>query len=415
MNLKDFHGKSLLKRFRKQLIIVGGIIVIIILAINYNQPAQSVEKPKDKAETVFTGVTSQAPTVPEVMQQHLTDFEANQQKINKQNADKIMQLESENVMYKQAAMDAESNANKINEKLAQLTTVKTTESGIHNKQYVPQKIVMEDDINDTNDALMQSPAQIAQNTPITNNDTSQNTRPSPQKVSTKDAKDVSTYIPSNSFVKGVLINAISANTGGNASTSPTPMLVRITDLAQLPNSFRSNIKSCMVGANGWGDLSTERVKTRLTTLSCVLKNGKSIDMPVKGYISGEDAKTGIKGIVVTHSGTIAAKAALAGFLQGIGTVGQAMGQTQTITPLGGVTTTISPNQALMAGSGAGVSQVGSTLSQYYLAMMQQISPAIEISAKRHVTIVFEEGIELKLPINAQLDISDEPLPLNQGQ
>ncbi len=420
MNFKYFHGKSLVKRFRKQLLIGAGIVTIIMLVVVYNQPQQIVEVPKDKTETVFNGVTSQAPSLPEVMQQHLTNFEADQQKINQQNAQKLAQLESENFMYKQATLMAESNAAKINDKLAQLNTIKATESSTQHA-YVAQKIVIEDDIdNDIGDLPVTTKLAVndQSNSPSdslngTSNrgdtDTETNTSKTAQK-----SKDVSTYIPSNSFVKGVLINSLSANTGGNASTAPTPMLVRITDLAQLPNSFRSNIKSCMVGANGWGDLSTERVKTRLTTLSCVLKSGKAIDMPVKGYISGEDAKTGIKGMVVTHSGTIAAKAALAGFLQGIGTVGQAMGQTQTITPLGGVTTTISPNQAVMAGSGAGVSQVGSTLSQYYLAMMQQISPAIEVSAGRHVTIVFEEGIELKLPINAQTDINDEPLPLNQG-
>ena len=175
------------------------------------------------------------------------------------------------------------------------------------------------------------------------------------------------------------------------------------------NTFRSNIKSCFVGVSGFGDLSTERVKLRTTTLSCVLKSGKAIDIPVQGYVAGEDAKAGVRGIVVTHSGAIAAKAALSGFLQGIGQVGQAMGQTQTTNPFGTVTTTINPSQALYAGGGAGVSQVGNTLSQYYLNMMKEISPAIEISAGRHITVFFTKGIELKLPINE--DVNTNRLPL----
>ena len=89
-----------------------------------------------------------------------------------------------------------------------------------------------------------------------------------------------------------------------------------------------------------------------------------------------------------------------------------MGQTQTITPLGGVTTTISPSEAVTAGAGAGVSQAGSTLSQYYLNMLQQISPAIEAAAGRHVTVVFIKGIELKLPINNQDGKDNTPLPLS---
>jgi len=116
-------------------------------------------------------------------------------------------------------------------------------------------------------------------------------------------------------------------------------------------------------------------------------------------------------MVVTHSGTVAAKATLAGFVQGIGQIGQAMGQTQTITPLGGVTTTISPQQAITAGVGSGISQAGSNLSTYYMNMLQQISPSIEVSAGRHVTVVFTSGVELKLPINNQGAADNSPLPI----
>ena len=393
MEQQPFNSKNLLKRFKKQKYIIAGITLIIILILVYTNNGKEVIPPAPEAavDKNFSGVTPPKTTTAEVLENHLTSFEAGQQKTNQQLLDKVAQLESENSKYKQDAFNAESNANKINEKLAQLNTLKPNESSATTPVYKPQKMVVEDDIN--ND--MEASAPVAATPPAST------------------LQNVATYLPSNTFTKGVLIGSLSANTGGNASGTPTPVLIRLTDLAQLPNSFRSNIKSCMVGGSGFGDLSTERVKIRLTTMSCVLKDGKALDIPVDGYIDGEDSKAGIKGMVVTHSGSVAAKAALAGFLQGLGTVGQAMGQTQTMTPLGGVTTTISPSQAGYAGGGAGLSQVGSTLSQYYMSMMQQISPAIEVSAGRHITVVFTKGIELKLPINEDL-ITNQVLPLNQG-
>ncbi|MBY0379518.1 MAG: TraB/VirB10 family protein [Burkholderiales bacterium] len=412
MDQQKFHTKTIIKKFRKHLIIGGGIFVIIILVLTYSvSPKEVPQTPKDTVDTTFSAAKNQIPGIAEVMQQHLTSFEANQQKINQQNTEKIAQLESENQSYKQAAQEAESNASKINEKLAQINNVKISESSVANKQqYKPVKLVLEDDINDTQFSNVSASDVVSSGMKSNESGTGADI---PNKKDT--TQDVATYIPSNSFTKGVLIGSLSANTGGNANADPTPVLIRLTDLAQLPNSFRSNIKSCMVGGSGFGDLSTERVKIRLTTLSCVLKSGKAIDIPVKGYIAGEDAKAGIKGMVVTHSGAIAAKAAMAGFLQGLGTVGQAMGQTQTITPLGGVTTTIAPDQAAYAGGGAGLSQVGSTLSQYYLGMLQQISPAIEVSAGRHITVIFTQGVELKLPINKDVELSGQELPLNQGE
>ncbi len=397
MEPKKFNSKSIIQKFRKQFIIGGGIALIVILILTYSTaPKPTVETPKDTVDTTFSGIKNQTPNPAEVMQQHLNNFELNQQKVNQQNAEKIAQLESENQGYKQAADEAESKAVATNQKLAQLNTVKAEASGVK-AQVNPQKLIMEDDINDG----------VAPQSSESGSTNINNHQPA------EENKNIATYIPSNSFIKGVLISALSANTGGNANATPTPVLIRLTDLAQLPNSFKANIKSCMVGGAGWGDLSTERVKIRLTKLSCVLKSGQAIDTDVYGYISGEDSKAGIKGMVITHSGSVAAKAALAGFLQGMGTVGQAMGQTQTITPLGGVTTTIAPDQAAYAGAGTGLSQVGSTLSQYYMSMLQQISPAIEVSAGRHITVVFEKGVEFKLPINDELSLDNQPLPLNK--
>lgn len=407
MSSNKFQTSHVFKKFQKHFILGGSIIFLLVLVIAFMSGSKpEVEKPKPVASETFSAVKETKTSAAEVVTQHINNFENNQSKINDQFAAKLSEIESQNAMYKQQAADAESQAAKVNEKLALLTKIPASNSSSPIKAVIapkPQKVVFEDDIEEVSSINASAPV-IATNTASSSNNNSTE-KPEPE-------KEASTYIPSNSFVKGVLIGSLSANTGGNASNDPTPVLIRITDLAQLPNRFRSNLKSCMVGGSGWGDLSTERVKIRLTTLSCILKSGKSLDIKVAGYVDGEDSKAGIRGMIVTHSGSIVAKAALAGFLQGVGQVGQAVGQTQQITPLGGVTTTVSPSQALYAGGGSGVAQVGSSLSTYYMNMLNQISPSIEVSAGRHITVIFTEGIELKLPINEVYD-NNQPLPMGE--
>jgi hypothetical protein len=405
MSVDKFNAKAKLKKFKKQFILGGGLVFVLILVMVYSTDTKDTPPPeKIQSSQVYTAVKKLNPSTADVLLQQNEQQQLQQAQINQQLLQKINDLESQNQTYRKAALEQESNTNALNDKLGKLNTTKIAASGATGN-YVsqkPVKAVFEDDINNDSgdDSTFESATQRIGQT--ANNSSSDK----PDEI-----KSISTYIPSNTFVKGTLIVALSANTGGNADTTPTPFLVRLTDLARLPNEFRANLRSCMVAGSGYGDLSTERIKMRTTKMSCVLKNGQAIDIQVDGYIAGEDSKPGMRGMVVTHSGGVAAKATLAGFIQGIGAIGQAMGQTQTITPLGGVTTTISPQQAVTAGAGAGISQAGQTLSQYYMNMLTQISPSIEVSAGRHVTVVFTNGVELKLPINSQDVSNNSPLPI----
>lgn len=407
MASEKFSSKFQLKKFKKHFLIGFGIIFVLLLGLVYiadPKPQKVVDKPT--ASNVFTAAKPIAATPGDIMAQRLDQSLQNQNQQNQQLQQKLADLESQNAAYKKSQDENESNVSAINAKLQQLNTAKAS-SSTPILTAKPQKLVFEDDINsdtsDSDSSFDNSAKKAAANNAPTSSSTSN--------VDKNPDKSISTYIPSNTVIEGVLVSSASANTGGNASSDPTPMLVRLTDYARLPNEFKSNLRSCMVSASGWGDLSTERIKARTATLSCVLKSGKAIDIPIEGYLAGEDSKAGLAGLVVTRSGGVAAKATLAGFIQGIGQIGQAIGQTQTITPLGGVTTTVDPQQALTSGVGSGISQAGQTLSQYYMNMLTQISPAIEVAAGRHVTVIFTKGVELKLPINEQNSENQAHLPI----
>lgn len=412
MSAEKFNSKLNLRKFKKHFIIGGISTLLIILILVYtSEPKEEKAPDKPTASATFSAAKNLNPSPGDIMAQRLDSFTSQQNQQNQQYAQRIAELESQNQAYQKQITETESGVTAINEKLVQLNTTKANASSslAVTAAPKPQRVVFEDDINSDgsdSDSEFQANAQKAAKNQTMNT--------SPNSADSKDKnpdKSISTYIPSNTIVPGVLVSSASANTGGNASSDPTPMLVRLTNFARLPNEFKSNLRSCMVSASGWGDLSTERIKARTATLSCVLKSGKAIDIPVEGYIAGEDSKAGVAGVVVTRSGGVAAKATLAGFIQGIGQIGQAIGQTQTITPLGGVTTTVDAQQALISGAGSGVSQAGQTLSQYYMNMLTQISPAIEVAAGRHVTVIFTKGVELKLPINEQNSANETRLPI----
>lgn len=127
------------------------------------------------------------------------------------------------------------------------------------------------------------------------------------------------YIPSGTFFRSVLLGGVDAPTGGEAqNASPHPVLMRVTDFAQLPNRFKYNFRECFVTGQAYGDISSERAYIRLQNLSCVGTDGRAIDMPVKGYVAGEDGKTGVRGNLVTKQGQLLANALMSGVISGMG-------------------------------------------------------------------------------------------------
>jgi len=198
------------------------------------------------------------------------------------------------------------------------------------------------------------------------------------------------YLPSGSFISGVLLSGLDAPAGVNSSREPHPVLIKLTNLAVLPNRFRFGIKECFVTGEGYGDLSSERAYIRTVGLSCVRNDGNSIDVPLKGFVAGEDGKNGLRGRVVSKEGQIISKALLAGFAEGVSKAFSLSATTVAVSPLGS-TQTVDPDRALEMGALTGVSRSADRLSQYYIRMAERIFPVIEIDAGRKVDVVVLQG------------------------
>ena len=208
-------------------------------------------------------------------------------------------------------------------------------------------------------------------------------------------KDGRSYVPSGSFFRAALLGGLDAPTGGQAQSNPHPILMRTQDNAFLPNRYRFKIKECFALGASYGDISAERAYIRLESLSCVRHNGKAIDVPVKGYVVGEDGKAGMRGRLVSKQGQVLANALLAGIGAGIGQAFQQSATTVSTNPLGSVGT-VDTGKQLQAGVGVGVGKALDRLSQYYITLAEKMFPIIEVDAGRTVDVVFTKGFSLDM-------------------
>ncbi len=202
------------------------------------------------------------------------------------------------------------------------------------------------------------------------------------------------YIPAGTFVRVALLGGLDAPTGGQAQTNPHPILMRAQDNAFLPNRYRFEIKECFLLASGYGDISSERALARLENISCVRNDGTAVDVNVKGYVVGEDGKAGMRGRLISKQGQILANALLAGIGSGIGQAFQASATTQSVSPLGAIST-VTPGQQAQNGVSSGVGKALDRLSQYYIGLAEKLFPVIEIDAGRTVEVVFTKGFSLE--------------------
>jgi conjugal transfer pilus assembly protein TraB len=212
-------------------------------------------------------------------------------------------------------------------------------------------------------------------------------------------RDTRRYLPSGAFTRAVLLGGLDAPTGGQSQRNPQPVLLRLADNAILPNQFRARVKECFVVGAGYGDVSSERAYIRTESLSCVTRDGTAIDVPVKGYVAGEDGKAGMRGRLVSKQGQILANALLAGVASGIGHAFQQSSTTLSVSPLG-TTSTVDPGRQLEAGLGTGVGKALDRLAQYYISLAEKVFPVIEVDAGRSVDVVLTQGVALPGTLDA---------------
>ena len=144
----------------------------------------------------------------------------------------------------------------------------------------------------------------------------------------------------------------------------------------------------------YGDISSERAYIRTETLSCVTHAGEAIDIPLRGYVAGEDGKAGMRGRLVSKQGQILANALMAGIVSGIGQGFRDSATTTSVSPLGAVQST-QDGKEFEAGVASGVGKALDRLAQYYINLADKTFPVIEIDAARQVDVIVTKGVAIE--------------------
>lgn len=167
------------------------------------------------------------------------------------------------------------------------------------------------------------------------------------------------------------------------------MQLRITGRVEMPNSKTYDLTGCFVGLEARGDVSSERAIVRTRNISCI-KGDKTIDQPINGHVSFM-GKNGVKGEVVMRNGKILGWAWGPVLLTGLAGHGTRF----TAGSWPGATASVGAGDVLKMGVGGGASKAAQTLSEYYIKRAEQYHPVIPIGAGNEVTVVFEDGFQLK--------------------
>ncbi|WP_377705319.1 TrbI/VirB10 family protein [Pseudoduganella sp. UC29_71] len=215
------------------------------------------------------------------------------------------------------------------------------------------------------------------------------------------------YLPVG-FIRGETLSGIAAPTGGQAQANPLPVLIRLLDNAVLPNHYRGEVKECFVIASGYGSISASRAYLRTVNLSCVRRDGRTLEVKIDGNVHGEDGMLGLRGRLVTMQGQMLANALRAGIVSGIGQGFAQGGATYSATPFGTLTTgPEGMDERIRRGVAGGVGRALDNLANYYIKLAEETFPVIEVFAKRQVDIVLTKGIRLpRLGKEARDDSTD---------
>jgi len=149
-----------------------------------------------------------------------------------------------------------------------------------------------------------------------------------------------------------------------------------------------------VVAEAVGRLDKERADVRLVSLSCLSKNGQAvIDEQVKGFVTDSDSKVGLSGRVVSRMGAATARAVVAGLFGGAGDWLKAASTTTSVSALGS-TQTVESGDIVPYAVGGGLAEGADTLRDFYVDLVKQTTPVIEVGATKKITVVISEGKEL---------------------
>ncbi|MFI5342788.1 MAG: TraB/VirB10 family protein [Chlamydiales bacterium] len=395
-------AKQILKTQKKHFLILFGIVIVIVLAISH---------------FVFVDIRPSVSTPPGSLKVDLPVDHINPQNIwmNRQD-DVINRIDSENKLLNQKMKYLEELilANKKKDEESQLEKIELSKIITHLKEDLKSVMEKPEQVPHQEIALV-SPQEI-QKTDLSKKTVPGNLFSSPQqptyfsapptpneeKILKQPIKEhvmwegeksfvpVEEVVPAAVSVKALLVSSVDAVCGVYANSDPIPVKLRLLDDAHLPNGVTIKLKGCLLIASAFGNISNERVYMRLERLTQVNKQGEAVETEVVGYVSGEDGKFGLQGVVVDRSVKIVKNAAASGFLAGVGQTLQAAVSRQ---PVDSFNTYSVGTDIAQQGAVRGTSSAFDMLAEYYIRRAEQVQPVLQVNAGRIVDITFTHGFK----------------------
>lgn len=217
-------------------------------------------------------------------------------------------------------------------------------------------------------------------------------------------RHVDRTIPAGTTVKAILLSSVDMPCGVRGSIDPLPVKLRVIADGRLPNNVKARLKGGIITASVYGELSSERVNFRLEKLTQIRPDGHYIETQVAGYVSGEDGKYGLRGVVVDKSAHLIENALISGFFSGVSNFFEAAATARLfpLTSLNGCSPEgcQAPNwgqsmgQLGIAGGSEGVTSALDAVTDYFIKRAEQLRPVIQISPGRLVDITFLDSADL---------------------
>lgn len=211
-------------------------------------------------------------------------------------------------------------------------------------------------------------------------------------VQSADIHSVEDSIPAGTTVKALLVSSVDASCAIGASANPQILKLQVLDDGRLPNRVMAKIKRGLVLASAYGDLSSERVFARIEKMTLINPDGTYLEAEVQGFVSGEDGKNGIRGVVVDRSEKLLTSAAASGFFAGVSDYLSATTNAQNLnSALRGLPNGIDYD-ILKSGAYSGAESALNQLAKYYVGRAEQLQPVIQVAAGRTVDITFTSSV-----------------------
>ena len=206
-------------------------------------------------------------------------------------------------------------------------------------------------------------------------------------------KHVSSIIPAGTVLPCVIISGADCSAGIANLSDPEMILLRPLEKGKLPRGVLVNIQDSIIIARAVGNLSKERVRIRAERMTMVKPNGEFVSTTFSGYVTGEDGREGVRGVVVDRSGKMITRASFASFFQGIANGFQVAKNQQTLAKVGRLTgKTEAPfvlsSDVLKESATRGVGTGMQKLAEYWIKRAEQLQPSIQVAAGRRVDLVF---------------------------